>query len=806
MDYPFKKIERKWQSVWQKNNFSIWRAKDFGPKKKIYILDMFPYPSGEGLHVGHTEGETGSDILSRYSRMNDYNVLHPMGWDAFGLPAENYAIKMKKNPMTFISKNIATFKKQQRSIGLSFDWSREINTTDPNYYKWTQLIFLKLFEKGLAYKAEAPINFCPSCKTGLANEEVVEGKCERCGAETTIKNLNQWHLKITAYAERLLNDLDKLNWPENIKELQRNWIGRSEGYEIDFPIEFSDKKIRVFTTRADTIYGATFLVLAPEHNFCLKLAKDDYYFLVERYLKKTARQDKTETTGVFTGSHAIHPLTGDRLPIWISDYVLGGYGSAAIMAVPAHDKRDYVFAKKFSLPIKQVIQIPNEKGLPFENYGQLLNSEEFTDLSSKEAANQIGNYLKKIGLGKMTIKYRLRDWIFSRQRYWGEPIPLVNCPRCGIVPLKEKDLPLKLPKLKTYAPTGTGESPLKNAEAWVKTRCPRCHRPARRETDTMPNWAGSCWYYIRYIDPKNKKSLADKKKLKTWLPVDVYVGGVEHAVLHLLYARFWHKFLYDLKIVATDEPFQKLVNQGIVLGPDNQKMSKSKGNVVNPDSIVKKYGADSLRLFLMFMGPFEAIKSWDEKNINGVHRFLIRLHRFGQRLKARSDKTETKIAARKKTEALERLNWTTVKVSHDIETFNFNTAISASMEFLNYLEDNKIYSKKIFLDLVKLLFPFAPHLSQEIWSNLGKKTILDKEKWPKTKTKSAGPRKITLIVQFNGKKKTSLVVDADKEFDEIKNMVLAEPKVRTNLKNAVLIKTVYVKNAVVNFVVKPKTE
>jgi leucyl-tRNA synthetase len=732
MSYPFKKIEKKWQKIWAKNNFKIWHAKDF-KGKKIYILDMFPYPSGEGLHVGHVEGYTGTDILSRYYRMNGYNVLHPMGWDAFGLPAENYAIKMKKNPMNFVPKNIKRYKKQMIMMGLSYDWQREINTTDPNYYKWTQWMFLKMYEKGLVYEKAAPINFCPSCKTGLANEEVVQGKCERCGSLTEIRYLNQWHIRITAYADRLLEDLDELDWPENVKEMQRNWIGKSEGYEVDFKIIDQEYRITVFTTRLDTIFGVTFLVLAPEHPLCLKIAKEEYYFSVKNYiedvLRKPERERKIEEemSGVFTGSYAVHPFTGEKIPIWISDYVLYSYGTGAIMGVPAHDSRDYEFAKKFNLKIIPVIGPEKNKepdNLPFEDYGYLINSFDFNGLDSKTAILKIGEELENKNIGKKAIYYKLRDWVFSRQRYWGEPIPLVRCPKCGIVPLKEKDLPLKLPKVKSYEPTGTGESPLKNIQKWVKTKCPKCKGPAERETHTMPQWAGSCWYYLRYIDPKNKKEFANYKKLKYWLPVDIYVGGVEHAVLHLLYARFWHKFLYDLGLVPTKEPFKKLVNQGLILGPDHEKMSKSRGNVISPDEVVEKYGADTLRMYEMFMGPFEEVKPWDTQGIIGVHRFLNRIWELTKKIK------KEKIKKEKDQEILKELNKLIKKVSEDIENFKFNTAISAMMEFINFISNKKV-SIETWKTFVKLLFPFAPHISQEIWSLLGNKSLLDYEKWPK---------------------------------------------------------------------------
>jgi leucyl-tRNA synthetase len=802
MGYPFKKIEKKWQKIWAKNNFKIWHTKDF-KGKKIYILDMFPYPSGEGLHVGHVEGYTGTDILSRYYRMNGYNVLHPMGWDAFGLPAENYAIKMKKNPMNFVPKNIKRYKKQMIMMGLSYDWQREINTTDPNYYKWTQWMFLKMYEKGLVYEKAAPINFCPSCKTGLANEEVVQGKCERCGSITEIRYLNQWHIRITAYADRLLEDLDELDWPENVKEMQRNWIGKSEGYEVDFKIIDQEYRITVFTTRLDTIFGVTFLVLAPEHPLCLKIAKEEYYFSVKNYiedvLKKPERERKIEEemSGVFTGSYAAHPFTGEKIPIWISDYVLYSYGTGAIMGVPAHDSRDYEFAKKFNLKIIPVIGPEKNKepdNLPFEDYGYLINSFDFNGLDSKTAILKIGEELENKNIGKKAIYYKLRDWVFSRQRYWGEPIPLVRCPKCGIVPLKEKDLPLKLPKVKSYEPTGTGESPLKNIQKWVKTKCPKCKGPAERETHTMPQWAGSCWYYLRYIDPKNKKEFANYKKLKYWLPVDIYVGGVEHAVLHLLYARFWHKFLYDLGLVPTKEPFKKLVNQGLILGPDHEKMSKSRGNVISPDEVVEKYGADTLRMYEMFMGPFEEVKPWDTQGIIGIHRFLNRIWELTKKIK------KEKIKKEKDQEILRELNRLIKKVSEDIESFKFNTAISAMMEFINFISNKKV-SIETWKTFVKLLFPFAPHISQEIWSLLGNKSLLDYEKWPKYDSKYIEEKTRKIIIQIDGKKRDEIEILEDQiDIEKLKEIVLNRPRVKKFLENKKINKIILAQNKILNIV------
>jgi len=706
--------------------------------------------------------------------------------------------------MTFVPKNNKKeYKKQMIMLGLSYDWQREINTTDPDYYKWTQWMFLKMYEKGLVYEKSAPINFCPSCKTGLANEEVIQGKCERCGSKTEIKYLNQWHIKITAYADRLLEDLEELDWPENVKEMQKNWIGKSEGYEVDFKIIDQEYKLTIFTTRLDTIFGVTFLVLAPEHPLCLKIAKEDYYFSVKDYieevLKKPERERKMEEeiTGVFTGSYAIHPFTGEKIPIWISDYVLYSYGTGAIMGVPAHDSRDYKFAKKFNLKIIPVIQPDKNKepdNLPFEEFGYLINSFDYNGLDSQSAILKIGEELERKNIGKKAVYYKLRDWIFSRQRYWGEPIPLIRCPKCGIVPLKEKDLPLKLPKIKSYEPTGTGESPLKNIQKWVKTKCPKCNGPAERETHTMPQWAGSCWYYLRYIDPKNKKEFADYKKLKYWLPVDIYVGGVEHAVLHLLYARFWHKFLYDLGLVPTKEPFKKLVNQGLILGPDHEKMSKSRGNVIVPDEVVKKYGADTLRIYEMFMGPFEEVKPWDTQGIIGVHRFLNRIWELSKKIKRKKIKKE------KDKEILREINKLIKKVSEDIENFKFNTAVSAMMEFVNFISNREI-SIETWMKFIKLLFPFAPHISQEIWSLFGNKKLLDYEKWPEYDQKYIEEKIRKIIVQINGKKRDEIEIEESQiDIEKLKEIVLNRQRIKKFLEDKKISKIILAQNKILNIV------
>jgi len=802
--YSFSKIEKKWREKWLKNK-KLWRAVDFSKKPKIYILDMFPYPSGEGLHVGHVEGYTATDILSRYYRMNNYNVLHPMGWDAFGLPAENYALKMKKNPMTFVPQNIKVFKNQVKMMGFSYDWEREIDTTDPNYYKWTQWIFLQFYKHGLAYEAEAPVNFCPSCKTGLANEEVVGGKCERCGTEVEIKMLRQWHLKITAYADRLLEDLDELDWPEKIKEMQRNWIGKSEGYEVDFFVEGLEEKIKIFTTRLDTIYGTTFIALSYNHPLALKLAKEDFYNHVEDYIFKEKKKPlsqkviQRELSGVFTGSYAIHPLTKFKIPIWITNYVIEHYGTGAVMGVPAHDARDYEFAKKFDLPIVKVIKGEIDE-LPYEGEGILINSEDFNGMRSEIARNEIGKHLESLGLAKKAVYYKLRDWIFSRQRYWGEPIPIIKCPKCGNVPVPEKDLPVLLPKTNQFQPTGTGESPLKNIKKWVKTKCPNCKGPAERETNTMPQWAGSCWYYLRYIDPKNKKFFADKEKLKYWLPVDIYVGGAEHAVLHLLYARFWHKFLYDLGLVPTKEPFQKLFNQGLILGPDGKKMSKSRGNVINPETVAKEYGVDALRMYEMFMGPLEAEKPWDTKGIKGIYRFLTRVWILAQRIK--NQKSIKKIPP----DFEKKLNELIYETTKGIETFRFNVVIAKFMIFENYLRDtlDKGFNipKDKFLIFIKLLFPFAPYISQEIWSMFGKRTFLDFETWPKYEEKLLTKKTFNYIVQVNGKKRGEFISEKeDLSEKDVLEIVKELPLYEKYLKESKIKKIIIVKGKLVNFVI-----
>lgn len=938
--------EKKWQDHWL--NTKIDQAEDFSDKPKKYVLDMFPYPSGAGLHVGHPEGYTATDIYSRYLRLKGFNVLHPMGWDAFGLPAENYAIKTGTHPRVTTEANIATFKRQIQSLGFSYDWDREVDTTDPKYYKWTQWIFLQLFKKGLAYEATVPINFCPSCKTGLANEEVKDGKCDRCGTQVEKKDLRQWMLKITAYADRLLEGVDKLDWPTSIKTLQKNWIGRSEGAEVDFQIVGSEEKITVYTTRPDTLFGATYMVLAPEHQLVQELKERiENFSEVEAYIataKNKSDLERTELnkdkTGVeLKGIKAINPVNNVEIPIWISDYVLATYGTGAIMAVPAHDERDWEFAKKFDIPVIQVIaplfdevseedkvrpdkktevrdtvcviikhwsdnsfyclnwekfnwksfvlggveagesgqdaairemkeesrfknikairkiggethnsffaahkdvnryskfncylveladgeRIEEEKidtefhfgeWIDFNDIdkyinldnnlwywwiykngetaftdidnGKMINSEFLDDLVPEEAIGKMTAWLEEKGVGKKAVNYKLRDWVFSRQRYWGEPIPLVHCDKCGTVPLDEKDLPLTLPEVEKYEPTGTGESPLATIDEWVSTTCPKCGGSAKRETNTMPQWAGSSWYWLRYIDSKNDTAFADQEKLKYWLPVDLYLGGAEHAVLHLLYARFWNMVLFDLGVVPQEEPFTKLVNQGLILGEDGEKMSKSRGNVVNPDDILKEYGADTFRMYEMFMGPLEDMKPWSTKNILGVHRFLYKVWEFYQ------DKDWWKKISPKEEWMVREMHKLIKKVGEDVEEMKFNTAISQFMILVNFWNMGKNHVEKEIneqnidepsLKFIKesfliILAPFAPHMTEELWSQLGHETSIFKEKWPEYDPAKVIDSEIEMPVQINGKVRAKLVLPADASDEEVKIAALADEQVK----------------------------
>ncbi len=799
--YNHKAIEEKWRKNWEANPVNV----DDGNKEKYYCLDMFPYPSGNGLHVGHWRGYVISDVWSRYKMLNGYYIIHPMGWDAFGLPAENYAIKQGVHPSISTAENVSNIKKQINEIAAVYDWDREVNTTDPEFYKWTQWIFVKMFKEGLAYEKQMPINWCPSCKTGLANEEVVNGKCERCDSDVTKKNLRQWMLKITAYADRLLDDLDKLDWPEKVKKMQADWIGKSNGAEVDFKIDGTDESITVYTTRPDTLYGATFMVLAPEHSLAAKLATDETRAAVEDYIYQSSLkssvdrlQDK-EKTGVFTGSYAINPLNGKQVPIWLSDYVLVDYGTGAIMCVPAHDDRDFEFAKKFDLPIVQVI---SKDGVAIENMteaytdanGTMVNSEEWNGMESAVLKKEAPAMIEYRGLGKKTTNYKLRDWVFSRQRYWGEPIPIVHCPDCGAVPVPEEELPLLLPEVESYQPTGTGESPLADIEEWVNTTCPCCGKPAKRETNTMPQWAGSSWYFLRYVDPKNSEALVDKDKANKYLPVDMYIGGVEHAVLHLLYSRFYTKFLNDIGVVDFDEPFTKLFNQGMITGKNGIKMSKSKGNVVSPDDLVRDYGCDSLRLYELFVGPPELDSEWDDRGIDGVYRFI---NRFYTMVMTNKDKEveETK-------ELVKLRN----RLAHDItirlNQFSLNTVVSGFMEYNNkFVELTKTtgVDKETLKTAIILLSPFTPHISEELWQELGGEGSVFDNTWPTYDEAALVDDEVEIAIQINGKTKGVVMISKDEAKDSVisKAKEIVADKLTDNI-----IKEIYVPGKIVNIVCK----
>jgi len=821
-------ISKKWQKYWAKHKVD--QAIDFNDRPKKYVLDMFPYPSGAGLHVGHPEGYTATDIYSRYLRMNGFNVLHPMGWDAFGLPAENYAIKTGALPKKTTEDNIKVFKKQIQSIGFSYDWDREIDTTDEKYYKWTQWVFIKLFEHGLAYEDKALINFCPSCKTGLANEEVSEGSCERCGTRVVRKEMRQWILKITKYADRLLEDLDKLDWPEPIKAMQRNWIGKSHGTNVIFKLSVGED-LSVFTTRADTLFGCTYMVVAPEHQIIRKFAsKIKNYHQVLDYIdnvKDKSDLERTELTKeksgiILDGMLATNPINNKQVPVYVADYVLGHYGTGAVMAVPAHDERDFEFARKYGLEIKSVIGPTDKKDTAFTEYGILENSQEFSGLASKEAIKKITKKLSDKKLGSDAINYKLRDWIFSRQRYWGEPIPIIHCQKCGQIPVPESDLPVKLPEVDNYEPSGDGTSPLSKIESWINTKCPKCGGPAKRETNTMPQWAGSCWYYLRFIDPKNKMVLADQKKLKYWLPVDLYVGGAEHAVLHLLYSRFWHKFLFDIGIVPNDEPFMKLRNQGMILAEDGRKMSKSLGNVINPDDVINKYGADVFRMYEMFIGPFEDAKPWSTTSINGIDRFLWK------RVFTDSNKLIDGALSEKyqiKNDRSDSIHKTIKKVSEDIENFKFNTAIAELMIFFNGKDGKPDWKPKIeknlkdnsvdFLALKNFLIvlsPFAPHICEEIYeklmtdlpekANLGEKyDSIFKEKWPKYDNNRIFNEQVELVIQINSKIREKILVSRGLNQEQIREHALGLPRISELLSNSKIKKTIFVIDRLINFIV-----
>jgi leucyl-tRNA synthetase len=809
--YPFDEIEKKWQAYWA--DHQTFRSPDQGQsgstKPKYYVLDMFPYPSGSGLHVGHLEGYTATDIVSRYKRMCGFNVLHPMGWDAFGLPAEQYAIETGTHPRETTQKNIQTFKRQIRQVGFSYDWDREVDTTDPDYYRWTQWIFMKLFEKGLAYESEKPVWWCDGCKAVLANEEVdASGTCERKGHKDVYRRpLRQWILRITAYAERLLKDLDLLDWSEPIKEMQRNWIGKSTGAEVRFQISNLKFEISVFTTRPDTLFGATYMVLAPEHPMVAKITTAAQKKAVEAYVATATHKsdlDRTdlakEKTGVFTGAYAINPVNDKKIPVWIADYVLMGYGTGAIMAVPGHDTRDLEFAKVYGLPVEVVVEAPEGKeSIGFVGDGVSVNSGFITGLPTPEAKQKITKWLEEKNLGKEAVQYKLRDWLFSRQRYWGEPIPVVHCPKCGPVLIPETELPLMLPELKDYTPTGNAEPPLAKAKDWLDCKCTKCGGKALRETNTMPQWAGSCWYYLRYLDPKNAKAAVDPQKEKYWMNVDLYVGGAEHAVLHLLYARFWHKVLYDIGVVSTLEPFQRLTNQGMILGEDNQKMSKSRGNVVNPDVMIAQYGADSLRLYEMFMGPLEMTKPWANSGVEGVYRFLGKVWRL---FIDKEDKLHTGIVDRAPSATeLKTLHKTIKKVTEDLEGLRFNTAISGLMIFMNEIAQDPDHAREVLEKFLLLLAPLAPHVAEELWQRLGHADTLAYEKWPVYDDQYLIEDQSEMAILMGGKVRAKMVVSRNQSEEAVKQLVLEHPRVKELLVGKVVKKVIIVPGRTVNLVV-----
>ncbi|MDY2840100.1 MAG: leucine--tRNA ligase [Treponema sp.] len=847
--YPFESIEPKWQKYWEQNKtFKATEDESYPENKRMYVLDMFPYPSAAGLHVGHPEGYTATDIYCRYLRMNGYNVLHPMGYDAFGLPAENYAIKTGTHPKTTTNANIEHFTQQIKSLGFSYDWDRCVSTCEPEYYKWTQWIFLQLYKKGLAYEAQTPINWCPSCMTGLANEEVKDGKCDRCGSQVTHKTIRQWILKITDYADRLDKDLETLDWPESVKAMQHNWIGKSTGAEVTFTVadkdgKPTDKKLTVYTTRCDTLFGATYMVVSPEHKIIDSITTPEQADAVKKYQEEAAKKSDLERTdlakdktGVFSGSYAINPVNGKLIPIWIADYVLISYGTGAIMAVPAHDDRDWEFAKKFNLPIIEVLKSEVDvQTQAWTQDGIHVNSEFLDGLNKKDAIAKMLEFLEEKKIGRKAINYKLRDWVFSRQRYWGEPIPLVHCPDCGTVPVPEEELPLTLPEVKSYQPTGTGESPLAAIDSWVNCKCPECGKPAKRETNTMPQWGGSCWYYLRYLDPKNNKQFCSEKAEKYWMPVDLYIGGAEHAVLHLLYARFWHKVLYDCGVVSTKEPFQRLVNQGMItsfafqrknktLVPVDEveqredgkyyekatneeleqivaKMSKSLKNVVNPDDEIKAYGADSVRMYEMFMGPLTMSKPWATQGIVGIHRFLEKVWNISEKPLVDIDitgKLEDKaLISLRKTFAQ-----TVKKVTTDTATLNFNTAISQMMIFVNELSKCDSIPTAIWSDFVKILSPYAPHLCEELWEKLGHKETIAYVQWPTISEDFAKDDTKEIVVMINGKLRDKFEAAPGTAKDKLEEMAKETEGYKKFTEGKQVVKTVVVPDKLVNIVVK----
>ena len=812
-EYTFLELEPKWRKHWEEKG--LHKAQDSDPRPKYYCLDMFPYPSGSGLHVGHWRGYVLSDVWSRYQTLLGHKVLHPMGWDAFGLPAENDAIKKKLHPKTNTEKNISNIKRQLQEIGAMYDWEREVNTTDPQFYRWTQWIFIQFYKKGLAYRKLMPINWCPSCRVGLANEEVVGGRCERCDTEVSKKELNQWMLRITQYADRLLKDLEKLDWPQKVKLMQANWIGRSEGAEVIFDIVDAQNKkhpVTIFTTRPDTLFGATYLVLAPEHPLVLSLCDPKKKKDVDAYLKKVSQEKEMERasqelpiSGVELGIFAINPINHAKIPVWISDYVLMDYGTGAIMAVPAHDERDFRFAKKFNLPIIQVV-LNDAKNLSEAYIGEgiLIHSGNFDGLSSQEAKKKITEFLASQKIAKPTVNYKLRDWVFSRQRYWGEPIPIIYCKKCGELPLPEKELPLLLPNVKSYEPSGTGESPLATITEWVNTSCYKCGGAARRETDTMPQWAGSSWYFLRYPSSHCHTAPFDSKALKHWMPVDLYVGGVEHAILHLLYSRFFTKVLYDLKLLSFEEPFLRLFNQGMVCRKSErtgkiEKMSKSKLNVVNPDELVQKYGTDTIRLFELFIGPPEQEAEWNDNGVEGVHKFLRRAWNWILSSKERLGKESDPVIQKERHLLIK-------KVTERMESFRFNTIISAFMEFMNEVShpdyENKKVDQETLEDFLILLSPLAPHMAEELWQELGYKDSIFKATWPTYETKWIETATMTLVVQVNGKLRANIEVDKNLSEAKIKEEVRRHPTIQKHLEGKQLVKEIYVPGKLVNLVVR----
>ncbi|MDA1524915.1 leucine--tRNA ligase [Bacillus cereus] len=800
MSFNHQEIEKKWQGYWEENK--TFRTPDETEKPKFYALDMFPYPSGAGLHVGHPEGYTATDILSRMKRMQGYNVLHPMGWDAFGLPAEQYALDTGNSPAEFTEHNINTFRNQIKSLGFSYDWDREVNTTDPNYYKWTQWIFLKLFEKGLAYVDEVPVNWCPALGTVLANEEIIDGKSERGGHPVERRPMRQWMLKITAYGDRLLEDLDELDWPESLKDMQRNWIGRSEGAEVHFNIDGTDEKFTVFTTRPDTLFGASYCVLAPEHALVADITTADQKEAVEAYInsvKMKSDLERTELakekTGVFTGAYAVNPVNGEKLPIWIADYVLATYGTGAVMAVPAHDERDYEFASTFNLPMKEVVKGGDITKEAYTGDGAHVNSAFLDGLNKEEAIAKMIEWLEVTSAGNQKVTYRLRDWLFSRQRYWGEPIPVIHWEDGTMTAVKEEELPLVLPKTENIRPSGTGESPLANIDEWVNVVDPETGKKGRRETNTMPQWAGSCWYYLRYIDPNNSEALVDPEKVKQWLPVDIYIGGAEHAVLHLLYARFWHKVLYDIGVVPTKEPFQQLFNQGMILGENNEKMSKSKGNVVNPDDIVASHGADTLRLYEMFMGPLDASIAWSENGLDGARRFLDRVWRL---FVQDNGELSERITDAPNKDLEKAYHQTVKKVTEDYAELRFNTAISQMMVFINDAYKAETLPKEYVEGFVKMIAPVAPHIGEELWSKLGYNETITYASWPTFDESKLVEDEVEIVVQVMGKVRAKLTMSKDASKDEMEKLALEA--IQDQIEGKTVRKVIVVPGKLVNVV------